>query len=126
MKVDLAGAEPEAGARAAGGILVAVVVGFDGEAAGDARLAATGVEAVCLPCAQGEVEPGVVAAAGHAERAAARAVAAAAESESRHQFAAASTGEDLHHAADGLGAVQVRARTAHDLDALDFLNRQVL
>src|SRR5690606_1003280 len=115
MKVDLAGTEPEAGARAAGGVLVAVVVGFDGEAAGHAGLAATGVEAVGLSTAQGEVEPGVVAAAGDAERAAAGAIAAAAEREARRQFAATAAGEDLHHAADGLGAVQVRARSAHDL-----------
>ena len=40
--------------------------------------------------------------------------------------AAIAAGEDLDHAADRVGAVQARTRAAHDLDAVDHVDRQVL
>ena len=39
--------------------------------------------------------------------------------------AIALTREDLYHAADGVGAVETRARAAHDLDALYLIDRQL-
>ena len=35
-------------------------------------------------------------------------------------------GKDLHHAAERLGSVQAGRRSAHDLEVIDLLHRQLL
>src|SRR5262249_14084777 len=54
------------------------------------------------------------------------AVGAATDAQRRCQRALALACEDLDDAADGVRAVQARARTAHDLDPIDLIDWQVL
>ena len=68
-----------------------------------------------------------VLAAGLARQAAverARAVAARANVGIEAQRALAFPGEDLHHAADRVGAIDGRTRTVDDLDMVDLRQRQ--
>ena len=53
------------------------------------------------------------------------AVIAGSQRQVRCRCAPALAGENLHHAADGVGTVQARHRPAHDLDALDLLQRDL-
>src|SRR5690606_38648972 len=91
----------------------AVLVGIEERA----RARVGGREAVGLEMRSGGEYPGAAARARRDARPA-RVVGPGAE---RGLDALRPTGEDLDHAADGIGTVQARPRTAHDLDALDLL-----
>src|SRR5690606_37937020 len=117
-----------AAAQAHRRVAVAVTVGLVGEAARAPALggAAAGIDAVgALPGALG-LEPAALAGLADARARLAPAVAADAQAGVRAQSAAGAPVEDLDHAADGLRAVQAGSRAAHDLDALDLVQRQVL
>ena len=43
-----------------------------------------------------------------------------------HALGLAATGENLDHAADGIGTIQRRARAAHDFDMVDLRQRNIL
>src|SRR5690606_39631527 len=93
------------------------------------RAAAAGVDAVGLQVAGVDAEPGVAVADVQARAGLAQAVAAGARVRAHagmRTIRATAAGEHLDHAADGLAAVQARARAAHDLDALDQFQRQIL
>ena len=109
------------------GVAVAVGLVVD-EAAGEDReaRATAGIDAIGALEAGVEAEPAALAATADADAAFAAAVAAGAGVEAEGRVAAIATGEDLDHAADGFRAVQAGARAAHDLDAIDQRDRQVL
>src|SRR5690606_38626166 len=123
-------ARVEAGAQRDRVVLVAVAVrvGLVHAAAGEHRGgdAAAGVDAVAGLVAGIHAEPRPLAADVEARAHFAQAMAAGAGMETGvHAFARAA-GEHLDDAADGPAAVQAGARAAHDLDALDEFERQVL
>ncbi|MNR54427.1 hypothetical protein D3C85_1746070 [compost metagenome] len=71
------------------------------------------IDAVSLVEAAGQAEAGLLIAAGDAGAAQPGVIAAIARAyEGLEAFAGTATGEDLHHAADGVGAVDRRARAA--------------
>src|SRR5690606_21152225 len=113
------------------GVAVAVAVGFVDEAAGAERRAgrgsraAAGVDAVGALVRHVGAEPAALAAATDAGAGLAQAVAADAQPHARGERTVVAAGEDLDHAADRLRAVEARARTAHDFDAVDLVHRPV-
>src|SRR5690606_38973896 len=125
-------AQSHAAAQVDRAVAVAVAVGLVDEAAGAERRtgrgsgAAAGVDAVGALVRQVDAEPAALAAAADAGAGLAQAVAADAQPHARRERAVVAAGEDLDHAADRFRAVQARARTAHDLDAVDLVDRQVL
>src|SRR3546814_4630995 len=56
----------------------------------------------------------------------AQAVAADACTHAGRERTVVAAGEDLDHAADRFRTIEARARAAHDLDAVDLVDRQVL
>src|SRR5690606_16330273 len=118
-----AGDRAQAGAQRHRVLLVAVPVrvGRVHAASGEHRRAdaAAGVDAVGALVAGVHAEPGTRAAPVQAGAGFAEAVAARPEMRARVQAFARAAGEHLDDAADGLAAVQARARAAHDLDAFD-------
>ena len=112
-------------AEANAGVVVAitVTVGHVAEAAGQVE---RGVETIA---ALGRGRHGVVknpAAAGHAAVELLRAQIADGRAQVKAQSAAALAREDLHHAADGVRAVDRAGRAFQHLDALDLRQRQCL
>src|SRR3546814_8642644 len=71
-------------------------------------------------------EPAALAAAADAGAGLAQAVAADAFTHAGRERAVVAAGEDLDHAADRFRTIEARARAAHDLDAVDLVDRQVL
>src|SRR5690606_8889336 len=121
-----------------GGAVVAVAVAVQVRAGDDEAAGAgpgvgivgtgAGVDAVGFLAGDIDADAAALAADVDAGRSLAQTVAAGGDAAvAVHAFAAvAAAGEDLDHAADGVGAVQRRARSAHDLDALDLFQRDVL
>src|SRR5690606_16128338 len=115
-------------------VAVAVAVGLVGPAAGapvarhrGVRAAsAAGVDAIGTLVGGVHAEPAACVAAANAGAGFAHAVAADAGGKARRDRAAVAAGEDLDHPAQRLGAVQARARPAHDLDPVDLVHRQVV
>src|SRR5690606_16232993 len=74
-----------------------------------------------------ETEAGALVAAGKAGAVLPGTIAAAGDAQARLQSEAlAAAGEDLHHAAKGVGSVEGGTRAAQHLDALDLVDRQIL
>ncbi|MNN00589.1 hypothetical protein D3C81_1131850 [compost metagenome] len=117
-----------AGAHVDGGVAVAIAVRLIGEAAcAPAGGGATaGVDAVGLLVAALGRNPTALATVAETGAGLAQVVAACGQRQVLLQALARGTGEDLDHAADGFGAVQARTRAAHDFNALDLVDRQVL
>ena len=121
-------AELAAAAQAGRTVAIAVTVGLVGEAARApaGRGAVAGVDAVGAQEGEIGAEPAALATQAQPGAGFAQAVAAGADHCPRLQATVFAAGEDLDHAADGIGAVQARMRAAHDLDPLDQLHRQIL
>src|SRR6476620_323006 len=88
--------------------------------------AAAGIDAVGLLPAAIDAKPAALRLRIHARTRFAQAMAARADAQSRVYAGRPAPGEDLDDATDRIGAIETRARTAHDLDALDRLDRDVL
>lgn len=100
---------------------------FVGKATGEQRCrAAAGIDAIGMLVGDVGAEPAALGTAADAAAGLAQAVAATAELEVRCEVARVTAGEDLDHAADGVGTVQAGLRATHDLHALDLRQRQVL
>src|SRR5690606_35006492 len=113
-------------------VAVAVAVGLVHEAAGAERRArrgggtAAGVDAVSALVCDVHAEPAALAATADARAGLAQAVAADPDAHARGERTVVAAGEDLDHPADRFRAVEARTRAAHDLDAVDLVDRQVL
>ncbi len=119
--------EAVAEAGAAGIVAVTVVVGLKGGAAsGLCYRAAAGIESPGIQATCAQVEPAALAASRDPARELIGGVAAAAGAESGSQRTTALAREELDDTANGLGAVEARARATHDLDALDLVDRDQL
>jgi hypothetical protein len=84
-----------------------------------------GGNAVRLPVADLQAEAGVSGLTAVTGAQGSGVEAAGTSGEIRRRGALASTGENLDHSADGLGAVQMAGRPAQDLDALDLVEGNV-
>ena len=111
-------------------VAVAVRIGIVHAAAGvpGRADAAAGIDAVGGLVAEVEADAAARAAQIEAGGGFAQAVAAGADARATAHAGVsfAATGEHLDHPADRIGAVQGGTRAAHDLDALDLLQREVL
>src|SRR5690606_37010544 len=121
-------AQGHAAAEVVRGVAVAVAVRLVGEAAGAPAGggAAAGIDAVGALARGAQGHPAALAALADAAGDLAVAIAADAGHGVVVEALGRRAGEHLDNAADRLRAVQARVRAAHDLDALDLLDRQAL
>ena len=108
-------------------VAVAVFIGFVGEAALEQRARSTaGVDAVGFLVGALGADPAALRTVAETGAGFAQVVAAGADAEMRLETEVTLAGEDLDHPADRFRTVQAGARAAHDLDAFDLVDRQVL
>src|SRR5690606_32110792 len=84
------------------------------------------VDAIAVLVGDIQPEPATLGTTADAATGLTQAIAAAAQLQAWREAAGGAAGEYLHHAADGVGAIQARLRAAHDLHAFDLRQRQVL
>ena len=119
------GAQPGAQVRAGVAVRIAVRLRREAAAAGRERQPEAGVRPIGTQVRGLQIDPATGVAEPDRRGGLRGAVRTAGEACCRCA-ARATPREDLDDAAHGIGAVQARARTAHDLDALDGVERQVL